>query len=116
MAIHAELGSIFPSLPNGHNSEVWGAGSPGILFSGIYVGELTRDCLERLCRKELGADFPLPFLKGRVAARSNSSSCLDGCRTRIRADIDGDVGDGLAIVFQHPAGIANAPEEASHSS
>ena len=48
----------------------------------------TRDCLERLCRKELGADFPLPLLKGRVAARSNSSSCLVGLVSRLlKADV-----------------------------
>lgn len=44
---------------------------------------LTCDCLERLCRKKLCADFPLPLLKGRVAPRSNSSSCLVGRVSRL---------------------------------
>lgn len=50
---------------------------------------LTCDCLERLCRKKLCADFPLPLLKGRVAPRSNSSSCLVGRVSRL---LEADVG------------------------
>jgi hypothetical protein len=50
---------------------------------------LACDCLERLCGKELGADFPLPLLKGRVAPRSNSSTRLVGRVSRL---LEADVG------------------------